>query len=270
MLPVYWQSLDLIIHGAVSPPVLSRATRQRQYLWVNGRPVRSGLVSVALERAYGALLPPGRHPLAGLGISLPPTLLDVNVHPRKSEIKFLHERAIFAGVQEAVETVVQRLSAAELPWEAAGDAAAWDVLPAATVLQVGEAGTPYSLRPTTAAISTLRSLGQVGNTFIVASGPQGLLLLDQHAAHESLLYEQLVAAEAEGGELEDPFLLSLSAGQQRWISLLHPTLTAMRFHLEPFGQGTIRPGGAAHAPAARDIARGSPGSHATYHATRLP
>ena len=108
MLPVFWQSLDLVIQGAVSPPTLHRATRQRQYYWVNGRPVRSPLVSAALERAYGALLPPGRHPLVALGITLSPTVLDVNIHPRKTEIKFLHERAIFAGVQEAVEMVMQR------------------------------------------------------------------------------------------------------------------------------------------------------------------
>src|SRR5207247_9319299 len=85
MVPVSWQSLDLIIHGAVSPPTLHRATRQRQYYWVNGRPVRSPLVSAALEKAYGTLLPPGRHPVAALGITLSPTFLDVNVHPRKTE-----------------------------------------------------------------------------------------------------------------------------------------------------------------------------------------
>src|SRR5438093_847042 len=117
MLPVFWQSFDLVIQGAVSPPTLHRATRQRQYYWVNGRPVRSPLVSAALERAYGALLPPGRHPVAALGITLSPALLDVNIHPRKTEIKFLHERAIFAGVQEAVEMAVQRLEPAALPWE---------------------------------------------------------------------------------------------------------------------------------------------------------
>ena len=83
MLPVSWQSLDLGIQGAVSPPSINRATRQRQYCWVNGRPVRSPLVSAALERAYGALLPPGRHPVAALGITLSPTLLDVNIHPAK-------------------------------------------------------------------------------------------------------------------------------------------------------------------------------------------
>src|SRR5215467_12099488 len=157
MLPVSWQSLDLLIHGAVSPPTLHRATRQRQYYWVNGRPVRSPLVSAAVEKVYGALLPPGRHPVVALGITLSPTFLDVNVHPRKTEIKFLHERAIFAAVQEAVEMVVQRLAPATLPWEERAapyaDAVAPDTRPDAwaamsvPALRIGEAPLPYDLGP---------------------------------------------------------------------------------------------------------------------------
>src|SRR6266581_2702065 len=146
MSPVSWQSLDLVIQGAVSPPSINRATRQRQYCWVNGRPVRSPLVSAALERAYGALLPPGRHPVAALGITLSPTLLDVNIHPRKIEIKFLHERAIFAGVQEAVEMVVQRLAPATLPWEEDASTAAWEAM-LVPALRIGDAPVPYDLGP---------------------------------------------------------------------------------------------------------------------------
>src|SRR5262249_25861095 len=228
MLPVAWQSLDLLIHGAVSPPTLHRATRQRQYYWVNGRPVRSPLVSAAVERAYSTLLPPGRHPVVALGITLSPTFLDVNVHPRKTEIKFLHERAIFAAVQEAVEMVVQRLAPATLPWEEralrpwtdTADAArptvapealtdAWAAMPV-LALRIGEAPVPYDLGPVEPDMAALRPLGQVGNTFIVASGPQGLLVLDQHAAHESVLYEQLMCAEPSSLELAEVFSVHLS------------------------------------------------------------
>src|SRR4029453_19275913 len=70
MLPVSWQSLDIGIQGAVSLPAINRSTRQRQYYWVNGRPVRSPLVSAALERESGALLPPGRHPVGAPGMTL--------------------------------------------------------------------------------------------------------------------------------------------------------------------------------------------------------
>jgi DNA mismatch repair protein MutL len=238
MLPVSWQSLDLGIQGAVSPPSLNRATRQRQYCWVNRRPVRSPLVSAAMERAYGALLPPGRHPVMALGITLSPTLLDVNIHPRKTEIKFLHERAIFAGVQEAVEMVVQRLVPATLPWEEATDTATWQGM-TVPVLHVGEAEAPYDLRSITPEGAAPQPLTQVGNTFIVATGAQGLLILDQHAAHESLLYEQLMMAEPGSVELAEGFVLHLSMSQYNYVHRLQAAMAALGLQLEPFGKEAV-------------------------------
>ena len=238
MLPVSWQSLDLGIQGAVSPPSLNRATRQRQYCWVNGRPVRSPLVSAAMERAYGALLPPGRHPVMALGITLSPTLLDVNIHPRKTEIKFLHERAIFAGVQEAVEMVLQRLAPATLPWEEVTNTTAWQTM-TVPVLQVSEAEAPYDLRAVASEEAARQPLTQVGNTFIVAAGAQGLLVLDQHAAHESLLYEQLMMAEPARVELPEGFVLHLSVSQYTYVYRLQPAMATLGFQLEPFGKETV-------------------------------
>jgi DNA mismatch repair protein MutL len=238
MLPVRWQSVDMLVHGAVGSPAVSRATRQRQYVWVNGRPIRSGLVSLAVERAYGALLLPGRHPLVVLGITLPPELLDVNIHPRKTEIKFLHERAVFAGVQEAVETVVQGFPDAETAWHEASDPGAWtDLVPMPQV--VGEDRAVYSTGQSAADASLLQPLGQVGNTFVVANGPQGLLLLDQHAAHESLVYDRLLAADEPGVELEEALVLHLAASQQQWITALQPVLATLHLQLEPFGKDSM-------------------------------
>jgi DNA mismatch repair protein MutL len=238
MLPVFWQSFDLVIQGAVSPPTLHRATRQRQYYWVNGRPVRSPLVSAALERGYGALLPPGRHPLVALGITLSPTVLDINIHPRKTEIKFLHERAIFAAVQDAVEMVMQSLAPAPLPWEEDAGPEAWQAL-SVPVLHVGEADVPYDVRSAAPVVAALHPLGQIGNTFIVASSTQGLIVLDQHAAHESLLYEQLMSVEHGSLELEESLVLHLSATQYNYVNRLQPALTTLGFLLEPFGKDTV-------------------------------
>jgi DNA mismatch repair protein MutL len=200
--------------------------------------VRSTLVSAALERAYGALLPPGRHPLAALGITLSPTGLDVNIHPRKTEIKFLHERAIFTAVQEAVEMVMQGLAPASLPWEENTGTEAWQAL-SVPALHVGEADVPYDWRSTAPMIAALHPLGQIGNTFIVASSTQGLMVLDQHAAHESLLYEQLMTAEHGSLELEEAFVLHLNVAQYNCVNRLQPALTALGFQLEPFGKNTV-------------------------------
>ena len=170
-------------------PAVNRATRQRQYFWVNGRPIRSGFLSIAVERAYGGLLPPGRHPVIALGLTLPAEFLDVNVHPRKTEIHFLQERAVFAAVQEAVEQVMQQYPLAAGSWEEGSDFTAWTEQ-AAVLSGVGEEPAPYAPAGQTAA-PLLQPLGQVGNTFVIANGPQGLLVLDQHAAHERLLYDRL-------------------------------------------------------------------------------
>jgi len=176
--------------------------------------------------------------VAALGVTLSPSFLDVNVHPRKSEVKFLHERAIFGGVQEAVEMVVQRLAPGAIPWEDDAGAAAWETMPR-PVLRVGEAPAPYGTGSGAPVGAALGPLGQVGNTFIVASGPQGLLVLDQHAAHESLLYEQLMTAEPRSLELAEAFSVHLSVSQSHAVTRLHPALTALGFQLEPFGKDTI-------------------------------
>jgi DNA mismatch repair protein MutL len=238
MLPVRWRSIDMLVYGAVSTPAVSRATRQRQYFWVNGRPIRSGLLGTAVERAYSALLSPGRHPVVALGVSLPPDLLDVNIHPRKSEIKFLHERAVFVALQEAVEAVIQRFPVEEAVWQTATDVEAWTSLSQAP-FAVGEDRAAYSPPPSATDALTLQPLGQVGNTFVVANSPQGLLLLDQHAAHESLIYDQLLAADEASVELAEAFLLHLPANQQGWFVVLQPALATLHFQIEPFGKDTV-------------------------------
>jgi DNA mismatch repair protein MutL len=238
MLPVRWQSVDMWVQGAVSTPAVNRATRQRQYFWVNGRPIHSGLLSAAVARAYGALLPPGRHPLVALGVTLPPDLLDVNVHPRKSEIKFLHERAIFAGVQEAVEGALQRLPADATAWQEAAEVGEWsDFSP--TLPTVGEDRVMYAVPSSSGQAPFFQPLGQIGNTFVVANGPQGLLLLDQHAAHERLIYDRLLAADEASVELAEAFLLPLASHQLQWVTALQPVLATLRFQLEPFGKDTV-------------------------------
>lgn len=238
MVHVQRQHVDIVVHGAVSTPAINRATRQRQYFWINGRPIRSGLLSHAVERGYGALVPAGRHPVVTLGITVSPALIDVNVHPRKTEIKFLHERAVFDSVQEAVETVVQQSQADIAGRQEPDDAGVWANFPL-NPLSVAEHAPDYALPPSGDGAQPLRFLGQVGDTFIVAASSQGLVLFDQHAAHERLIYDRLLAADKAGIDLDEPLVLPLTASQQRWLGLLQPGLEWLRFRLEPFGKDTV-------------------------------
>jgi DNA mismatch repair protein MutL len=233
--PVQWQSVDIQVFGVISAPDIHRATRQRQFFWVNGRPMRSTLISAALGRAYGARLPPGRYPLAALGVTLPASLVDVNVHPRKQEVTFVHERAIFAAVQEAADTTLQHVAGASMDW----DSEAPEIWPgwSATKVSVAEPGAPYG--DAESVPSGWRPMGQIGNTYLAANGPEGLLLLDQHATHESLLYAALMRVDQGPCELPEPLVLTLTAEQERWLQAIQPTLTALGFETEPFGRATV-------------------------------
>lgn len=233
--PVEWQSVDMRIVGAISAPDINRATRQRQFFWVNDRPVRSPLVSAALGRAYGARLPPGRYPLAALGIALPAQFVDVNVHPRKQEVTFVHERAVFAAVQEAVDLTLQEVDRSGIDWED-DTPQIWPGWSATDVI-AAEPGAPYGdAEPPQ---SGWRAMGQVGNTYLAANGPEGLLLLDQHATHESILYAQLMRVDQAASELPDPFVLTLTSEQERWLQAIQPILFQLGFETEPFGKSTV-------------------------------
>ena len=232
MLPVRWQSVDLHIQGAVSVPAVNRATRQRQYFWVNGRPIRSGFLSIAVARAYGGLLPPGRHPVIALGLTLPAEFLDVNVHPRKTEIRFLQERAVFAAVQ-AVEQVMQQYPLGR-SWEEGSDFTAW-AEQAPVPAGVGEEAPPCPGIPDGCIAAATTWAGR--QHLVIAHGPQGLLVLDQHAAHERLLYDRLLAAEEPGIELAEAFVLHLPSQQQQWLlPLSSRCYRVCGLHLEPFGK----------------------------------
>jgi DNA mismatch repair protein MutL len=235
MRPVQWQGVDMQVFGAISAPDIHRATRQRQFFWVNGRPVRSPLISAALSRAYGARLPPGRYPLAALGLTLPTHFVDVNVHPRKQEVTFVHERAIFAAVQEAVDSTLQHVERRGMDWQ--GETP--EIWPGWSVADVimAEPGAPYG--DAEASPSAWRPMGQIGNTYVAANGPEGLLLLDQHATHESILYATLMRADRGSLELPEPLVLTLSAEQERWLQAIQPTLNALGFETEPFGRATV-------------------------------
>jgi DNA mismatch repair protein MutL len=233
MMPVLRHSADLRIDGAIGLPGVSRATRQRQYFWVNGRPIRSGLLGTAVERAYGGLLQPGRHAVVAFGLEVAPEVLDVNVHPRKTEVAFLHQRAVFVAVQEAVEMALQRLPAAGEDWQEGFEPGDWDdsVFPPPAIQEPRQV---YGTAP--GRMATVHALGQMAQTYVVAHAPQGLVLIDQHAAHEALLYERLVASDDPGVELAEACVLHLRPDELQWIDAIGPALASLGLRLEPFGR----------------------------------
>jgi DNA mismatch repair protein MutL len=224
MVDVAWEAADLRIWGQVSTPNLGRRDRQGQFFFINGRPVRSGLLAVMLERPYAGRLPPERRPLAVLHIRLEPHLIDVNVHPRKEEVRLSQERSIYGALTRAVEEALAAYPRLEM-----GDSGiAWpfgDALLAPD--RLAEAPARYDA-------TGLALLGQLQNAYLVARSHDGLVIVDQHAAHEQVLFERLLEA---GGEqqLDPPLRVELTS---REAELLEPFLDALAdlgLEVEPFG-----------------------------------
>ena len=244
------------VSGYVSAPTLHRANRDHLTFFVNGRWVRDRMLAYAVEQAYHTLLPVGRHPLAVLRVNLDPAELDVNVHPTKSEVKFLHSDRVFAAVQKTVRrTLVEQAPIPEIgsqpgqwaatDWERRQRlvGAGREHLPTQLALDTQRTGELLPLMPALPVeekLPPLRVLGQVARTYIIAEGPAGLYLIDQHAAHERILYEQFTAQQKQvtAQTLLEPMTLELIPDQAAIMKEQLPVLTHLGFTIESFGGNT--------------------------------
>ena len=195
--------------GMVSQPRLSRGSRDGIVLAVNGRPISSRALVYALEECYQGRLERGRHPVAVIDIGIDPELVDVNVHPAKKEVRFRDEGTVFAALQRAVRTALDGSEPFRYrPVESMPSVAAGRVTPqltiheAAIALATAEPDMGSNTEP-----AVLRPIGQAGPGYLVAEGPHGLVLVDQHAAHERVLYNRLLERLRSGRGMSQPLLI---------------------------------------------------------------
>ncbi len=251
-------ALPCRVHGYTSTPSLHRANRTYITFFVNRRWIQDRSLSHAVAQAYHTLLPVGRHPLAVLSIDMDAGEVDVNVHPTKREVKFRNGRAVFGAVQSAVRhTLVERSPVPSIArglrtwpapdWErrqsliTAGAGAPDHAQLALEIYRTGEAlrpgSEPLSVGPVR--LPLLRVVGQVGQTYVVAEGPQGMYLIDQHAAHERVLYEQMRAEQRDDAvasqALLEPLTLDLDPTLAGLLGEHLPALNEAGFTVEPFG-----------------------------------
>jgi DNA mismatch repair protein MutL len=232
MVPVQWSALDLHVRGYTSRPTIGRSRRDAQHIAVNGRPVRPGLLSVMLERPYAGRLPSGRHPIAILDIRIDPRQVDVNVHPRKAELRFSQERTVYHALQRAIEDALagfpRQAEHGAIVWPFSGEyaSAGYD---AASPEAIADGTIPYG-----PASGALRALAQLHFTYILAQTVDGLAIADQHAAHEQVLYELLNRAEART-PVSPPARLDLTAREIDTLEHLAPLLDDLGIEIEPFG-----------------------------------
>ncbi|MBI2869553.1 MAG: DNA mismatch repair endonuclease MutL [Chloroflexi bacterium] len=226
------------VTGLAAPPALSRP-RSALSLFVNRRWVQSRRLAWSVEEAYHGLLMTGRHPVAVINIALPPALVDVNIHPAKSEVKFRDESLVFAAVQRAV----RRTLVAQSPAPALAEPPALFTPPVRGLTERRTAPEPVPAPPAAppllAGLPVLRVLGQAMGMYIVAEGPDGLYVIDQHAAHERVLFEKLrgqaARREAASQVLLEPATFEVSPAQAASLKERLAALSGLGFGLEPFG-----------------------------------
>ena len=238
MLAVDWDG----VAGAVSQPRLSRGNRDGMLVAVNGRPVASRALGFALEECYRGSLERGRYPVAVLDLAVDPAAVDVNVHPSKREVKFRAEGAVFASLQKAVRAA---LAGSQAPRLAVKPASASLPAPAPSrQLTLHEPAAEVSYAAPAVSSAPLRPLGQAGDGYLVAEGPEGIVLIDQHAAHERVLFNRFKARLESGRTLSQPLLLppvlELDAAAMVLLAERETELRGLGFEVEPFGPRAAR------------------------------
>ncbi len=279
IVPEESEETTIEVMGLIGPPSLDRANRNYISLFANRRWVRNRSLSYAIEQAYHGFMAERRYPVAVVSVSVPFQEVDVNAHPAKAEIRFRRENSVFSAVQRAVRrTLGEHAPIPEVshrgvtrPGHSGGQraqmpspSAFWPTVPFAPA---ESRGVPPSQRgdiveqyhsiidppdveqtlpsPTTPrdALPILRVLGQAKNTYVVAEGPDGVYMIDQHAAHERVMFERTVARAAEGSpdvqSLLEPIVVELDDSAFELVTTQSEVISGMGFVLEPFGGTSV-------------------------------
>ena len=244
-----------IVSGIIGTPNQKRSNRSRIFLFVNGRLVQSRTLSYAFEQAYKGFSSDNKFPVGAIMLRIPLDEVDVNVHPAKTEVRFANENQIFAAVQSAIRTtllgyspvhsVINYQSGERKFTEKSDPSTFWP----SALINAGFEHDENSNTDNVANINTsipyqeilplLRVLGQVSDTYILCEGPEGIYIIDQHAAHERIIYEQVVAdAKDKSVEIQmllEPVHIELDENQEALIDENKDVFESLGMTPEPFG-----------------------------------
>ena len=205
------------VDGVCASGSYSRAGRSAVYVLINRRPVSNRSLTFAVVEAYGSLVPVGRQPVAVVRVHVPPAEVDFNVHPSKLDVKLFRERGVYATIQRGLRAALASGGWSVQPWS--------------------EEDQPHTSQ-LTERLAELRVLGQAGRSYVIAEGQAGVYLVDQHAAHERVLLEELRAAlngRSERQLLLEPLVLDVPAAAAALLEQLTPELARLGFEIELFG-----------------------------------
>ncbi|MCC6175990.1 MAG: DNA mismatch repair endonuclease MutL [Chloroflexi bacterium] len=247
------------ITGVVSAPGLTRPNRQSCITFVNRRWVHCPSLQQALEAAYRPLMPPGRHPVVVVFVEVPPGAVDVNVHPSKAEVKLLWEADLAAALGEVVRTILGRSPRRPGDEQDFALAATQYRLPSTSRRRVAERPEGlWEVEPASPSLG-LKLIGQLQGTVLLAEGRSGLYVVDQHRAHERVIYEKLNAQQkldarhapvSSAQYLLEPIVMELTPARADVLGDRLPALEALGFGCERFGSHSFLVRSAPDVPAA--------------------
>ena len=264
MLPIHFEDGEMRIEGFISELGLTRSNRRDITLFVNGRWVQDASLTAAVIRAYNTMLMVGRFPVVVLFIQMSPNMVDVNVHPSKAEVRFKESDQVFSTVQRAIRrgllaySPVPELNTAVLWGRPVEEISAKKPQQIEAQWQTPESEkekpqnieevVPVLHQNLQAALSSdylpvLRLVGQVAATYLIAEGPDGLYLIDQHAAHERVLFEQMMAQARSGivpsQALLEAQIIELTPEKAGLLEEQLDVLKGLGFEIENFGPNTF-------------------------------
>ena len=267
---------DVKLHGFVSRPEIQKLNRNSIFIFVNGRLIRDRVVQHALTEAYRNIIPPTVFPVVLLFLEMPFTEVDVNMHPSKTEVRFRQSSVLHDFIRDSVRAVLMKTR--PIPAFMTEIHAQPTASPSFTPgvrdfttdeLQVTAADAAFALRPPEVppfnarlqfdgcsavvadddapvgldSLSTLRPVGQIRDSFVLAINPQGLWIIDQHVAHERILFEKIcklrLAESPEKQQLLMPLIVELTPGQMSVFAEICDELNCNGFEVEPFGSRTF-------------------------------
>jgi DNA mismatch repair protein MutL len=264
LLPVDAASERVKVTGLIQRPAEAAASGRVAYLFVNGRPFRDPFLVRAAERGYRATVPAGVRPSLVLRLEVAAADVDVNVHPAKLEVRFRDRYAVEAAVEAAVHEALGPLSAsapyaagASMPWEhrAVGPAPAAGA-PARDLFGAGGSeghaapepgagtreGAAEGAEPPRAG-AEFRVVAQLHQTYLLVEAADGLLIVDQHSAHERILYERAMRTLSEGAaggqKLLFPLTVTLTPDELEAVESHGDLLARLGYEVEPFGGSAL-------------------------------
>lgn len=267
LIPLFFEHPHLEIYGYVSKPELASERKKRQYIFVNKRPINNRSIAFNVKDAYGSLIPRNSYPVFLVFLDLPTNVVDVNVHPRKEEVKFSNDQFINTSVRSCVKSALNRTDLTPgaqdkgVPRSPFASPFVKNPFSPPTTPQTTKTSKPFSdpfwnapyadpfggMDDTLTPGSGMNSnFLQIHNLYIVAETETGLLIYDQHAVHERIIYEQLISKHQKKNQtgqtqgLLTPIVLNLSAQESTILAEHLETLKEAGFEIEEFGGNSYK------------------------------